>query len=31
MLEELRVIFAEHQLNGAVRFDYDTTVYYGRL
>ena len=31
MLEELRGIFAEHQANGTVRFDYDTTLYYGRL
>jgi SAM-dependent methyltransferase len=31
MLEELRAIFAAHQQNGTVRFDYETTLYYGQL
>jgi SAM-dependent methyltransferase len=31
MLDELRAIFAEHQVNGWVRFEYDTTLYYGQL
>jgi hypothetical protein len=31
MLEELAKIFAEHAQNGTVRFDYDTTLYYGQL
>ena len=31
MLHEMRAIFAEHQVNGKVRFDYDTTLYYGKL
>ena len=31
MLEKLRAIFNEHQVNGAVTFEYDTLVYYGRL
>jgi len=31
MLDELREIFAAHQQSGAVRFDYDTTLYYGKL
>ena len=31
MLNSLRAIFDEHQSNGKVAFEYDTTVYYGRL
>jgi ubiquinone/menaquinone biosynthesis C-methylase UbiE len=31
MLDELRVIFAEYQVNDRVRFEYDTTLYYGQL
>jgi len=31
MLAELRRIFDEYQVNGLVRFDYTTTLYYGRL
>jgi ubiquinone/menaquinone biosynthesis C-methylase UbiE len=31
MLDEMDAIFAEHQVNGIVRFDYDTTLFYGRL
>jgi len=31
MREGLKVLFAEHQENGAVSFDYDTNVYYGHL
>lgn len=31
MLRELRRIFDEHQVNGRVRFEYDTRVYYGQL
>jgi SAM-dependent methyltransferase len=31
MLEELERIFQEHALNGAVAFEYDTKIYYGRL
>lgn len=31
MLGELRAIFARHQQNGQVAFEYDTRVYYGRL
>jgi SAM-dependent methyltransferase len=31
MLEELRAIFAAHQQNGTVTFDYETTLYYGQL
>lgn len=31
MLAELRAIFDEHQADGSVTFDYDTTLYFGRL
>jgi SAM-dependent methyltransferase len=31
MLDELDAIFKDHHKNGMVRFDYDTTLYYGRL
>jgi len=31
MLAELRQIFEEHQVNGRVRFEYTTTIYYGHL
>jgi hypothetical protein len=31
MLDALSKIFREHQANGKVTFEYDTTVYYGRL
>jgi SAM-dependent methyltransferase len=31
MLDALDKIFREHQANGKVTFEYDTTVYYGRL
>ena len=31
MVNALRVIFDEHQTNGQVTFEYDTTVNYGRL
>jgi SAM-dependent methyltransferase len=31
MIEELRGLFETHQRMGAVSFDYDTTVYYGRI
>jgi SAM-dependent methyltransferase len=31
MLRALQSLFAAHQTNGTVTFDYDTTVYYGRL
>jgi hypothetical protein len=31
MLDELCAIFAEHQANGRVRFEYDTTLYYGQV
>lgn len=31
MLRELRTIFATHQLNGRIRFDYETKLYFGRL
>jgi ubiquinone/menaquinone biosynthesis C-methylase UbiE len=31
MLGELRRIFDDHHVNGAVSFDYDTRVYYARL
>jgi len=31
MLQELRVLFNERQEGGTVTFEYDTTVYYGRL
>lgn len=31
MLEALAKIFEEHQTNGKVMFDYDTSVYYGHL
>jgi SAM-dependent methyltransferase len=31
MLAELRAIFSAHQEDGAVRLDYDTKVYFGRL
>ena len=31
MLGELRAIFAAHQRDGSVAFEYDTEVYYGRL
>jgi ubiquinone/menaquinone biosynthesis C-methylase UbiE len=31
MLEELRRIFEAHQIDGRVRFEYDTQIYYGRL
>ena len=31
MLAALQTLFAAHQTNGTVTFDYDTTVFYGRL
>jgi ubiquinone/menaquinone biosynthesis C-methylase UbiE len=31
MLQGLKVLFEEHQQNGVVSFDYDTTLYFGRL
>ena len=31
LLRELRWIFAIHQRNGAVRFEYETEVFWGRL
>ena len=31
MLAELRQIFEQHQVNGRVRFEYTTSIYYGRL
>lgn len=31
MLEALRVLFHEYQVDGRVTFDYDTRAYYGRL
>jgi SAM-dependent methyltransferase len=31
MLDALRTLFATHQRDGQVAFEYDTTVYYGRL
>ncbi len=31
MLHELRRMFEAHQVNGRVRFEYDTRVYYGQL
>jgi SAM-dependent methyltransferase len=31
MLEELAAIFARHQMNGAITFDYVTTLYWGAL
>jgi len=31
MLDELRKLFEEHQVNGRVRFEYTTTIYYGHL
>ena len=31
MLAELRRIFAEHEVDGQVVFEYQTTMYYGRL
>ncbi|MFZ0747900.1 MAG: class I SAM-dependent methyltransferase [Pyrinomonadaceae bacterium] len=31
MLRDLRMVFDSHQKDGAVVFDYDTVVYYGRL
>jgi ubiquinone/menaquinone biosynthesis C-methylase UbiE len=31
MLHALKVLFAEHQENGAVSFDYDTNLYFGQL
>ncbi len=31
MLEELRGVFEAHQREGNVTFEYDTTVYYGRI
>ena len=31
MLIDLEAIFAEHQENGRVRFDYETRIYFGRL
>jgi hypothetical protein len=31
LLAELRSIFDAHQVNGTVRFEYTTTMYYGRL
>lgn len=31
MVEHLRQIFADHQVGGTVRFEYDTVVHYGRL
>jgi SAM-dependent methyltransferase len=31
MLEELRRVFDQHEVNGRVCFEYDTRVYYGKL
>jgi len=31
MLRALKVLFEEHQENGAVSFDYDTNIYFGQL
>ena len=31
MLKELNAIFRAHEVNGTVRFDYETNVYYGQL
>jgi SAM-dependent methyltransferase len=31
MIRQLRIVFDRHQRDGAVRFEYDTDVYYGRL
>lgn len=31
MLRELRTIFAAHQRDGTIRFDYETKLYFGRL
>ena len=31
VLDALDVLFERHQVDGAVRIDYDTTVYYGQL
>jgi SAM-dependent methyltransferase len=31
MIDELRALFAAHQKDGRVRFDYETEVYYGQL
>lgn len=31
MLDELSAIFQDHQENGNVTFEYDTTIYYGQL
>ena len=31
MLAALQTLFAAHQTNGTVTFDYDTTVFFGRL
>jgi hypothetical protein len=31
MLADMRAIFDAHQVDGAVRFDYETTLYFGSL
>jgi hypothetical protein len=31
MIDALRALFDAHQHGGQVAFEYDTTVYYGRL
>ena len=31
MIGELESLFARHQRDGTVRFEYDTDIYYGRM
>jgi len=31
MLDELRVLFDRYQEDGTIAFEYDTSVYYGRI
>jgi hypothetical protein len=31
MLAELQKIFRDHQVDGVIRFEYETKIYYGRI
>jgi len=31
MLRDLRILFDQHQVNGSILFEYDTTIFYGRI
>jgi hypothetical protein len=31
MIKELRTLFTSHQINGKIRIEYDTNIYFGKL